>query len=186
MVTRTLKLVLTRDMLLERIIKSIFTPFWRTFLVCAQWKLGICKHYEFLPKRHYLTWGVMHIFCLFAVEKETGHTPIPVSWQSGVKRRRRIRASTTFVCCLRERAKSAGCTPRGTTCRSTGMMTWWRTGAPTTSAPTPSYHAILSSIPTGDKTLNPVYIAVYFKLFYFLYEVLFNRLWYFYCLTFQY
>lgn len=181
MVTRTLKLVLTRDMLLERIIKSIFTPFWRTFLVCAQWKLGICKHYEFLPKRHYLTWGVMHIFCLFAVEKETDHTPIPVSWQSGVKRRRRIRASTTFVCSLRERAKSAGCTPRGTTCRSTGMMTWWRTGAPTTSARTPSYHAILSSIPTGDKTLNPVYIAVYFKLFYFLYEVLFNRLWYFYC-----
>lgn len=50
MVTRTLKLVLTRDMLLERIIKSIFTPFWRTFLVCAQWKLGICKHYEFLTK----------------------------------------------------------------------------------------------------------------------------------------
>lgn len=50
MVTRTLKLVLTRDMLLERIIKSIFTPFWRTFLVCAQWKLGIWKHYEFLTK----------------------------------------------------------------------------------------------------------------------------------------
>lgn len=37
-------------MLLERIIKSIFTPFWRTFLVCAQWKLGIWKHYEFLTK----------------------------------------------------------------------------------------------------------------------------------------
>lgn len=37
-------------MLLERIIKSILTPFWRTFLVCAQWKLGICKHYEFLTK----------------------------------------------------------------------------------------------------------------------------------------
>lgn len=103
----------------------------------------------------------MHIFCLFAVEKETDHTPIPVSWQSGVKRRRRIRASTTYVCCLQARAKSAGCTPHGTTCRSIGMMTWWRTGAPTTSARTPSYHAILSSIPTGDKTLNPVYIAVY-------------------------
>lgn len=37
-------------MLLERIINSIFTPFWRTFLVCAQWKLGIWKHYEFLTK----------------------------------------------------------------------------------------------------------------------------------------
>lgn len=180
MVTRTLKLVLTRDMLLERIIKSIFTPFWRTFLVCAQWKLGICKHYEFLTKTLFnLRCNVC--FCLFAVEKETDHTPIPVNWPSGAKRRRRIRASTTYVCCLQARAKSAGCTPHGTTCRSIGMMTWWRTGAPTTSARTPSYHAILSSIPTGDKTLNPVYIAVYFKLFYFLYEVLFNRLWYFYC-----
>lgn len=148
-------------MLLERIIKSIFTPFWRTFLVCAQWKLGICKHYEFLTKTLFNLRCIMHIFCLFAVEKETDHTPIPVSWQSGVKRRRRIRASTTFVCCLRARAKSAGCTPRGTTCRNTGMMTWWRTGAPTTSARTPSYHAILSSILTGDKILNTVFSSLF-------------------------
>lgn len=163
MVTRTLKLVLTRDMLLERIIKSIFTPFWRTFLVCAvcTMEIGYMQALRIFTKKTLFNLRCNAYFCLFAVEKETDHTPIPVSWQSGAKRRRRIRASTTYVCCLQARAKSAGCTPRGTTCRSTGMMTWWRTGAPTTSALTPSYHAILSSILTGDKILNTVFSSLF-------------------------
>lgn len=56
------------------------------------------------------------------------------------------------------------------------MMMWWRIGVFIIFVCMLLYYVILLFILIGDKILNFVYIVVYFKLFYFFYEVLFNRL----------